>query len=268
MPVPLPPPLHLAVASRREEIERVQAALDELLRQLALDDEARHRIDLAVREAMANAIVHGNRERVDKRVRISAEVTDDALLIRIDDEGDGFDFARVEDPRAPDRRLLPHGRGLWLMRSFVDELHVERCPEGGTSVILRARLARPFRPSGTLGNSEAIMKITQRTSGDVTILDVNGKLTIGEGDYLLREAVRSALAEGKRKVLINLAEVTAIDSSGIGELVSSYTTASHQGGKLKLLNPTRKIYDLLVITQLISVFEVFDSENEAVESFA
>lgn len=135
-----PPRLRLAVASRPEEIERVHTALDELLQQLSLDDRARDRIDLAVREAVANAIIHGNRERTDGTVWMTAEVTHDSLTITIDDEGDGFDVAQLEDPRRPERLLLPHGRGLWLMRALVDEVVVDRRAEGGTSVMLRARL--------------------------------------------------------------------------------------------------------------------------------
>lgn len=107
-----------------------------------------------------------------------------------------------------------------------------------------------------------------RQVGDVAILDLAGKITIGEGDAQLREAVRNLLTEGQRNILLNLEEVTYIDSSGLGELVSSYTAVGNQGGRLKLLNPTKKIQDLLIITKLITVFEVYDSEEEAVASFA
>jgi len=111
------------------------------------------------------------------------------------------------------------------------------------------------------------MKITKREREGVTILDVEGKITIGKGDVVLRETVQQAMGEGPPKMLINLAEVTTIDSSGVGELVSGFTTVTNRGGKLKLLNPPLRVSNILQITQLITVFEVFESEDEAVRSF-
>ena len=111
------------------------------------------------------------------------------------------------------------------------------------------------------------LSIKDRELGDVTILDLSGKITIGEGSVQLREAVRRLLDDGKKKILLNLGEVAYVDSSGIGELVSSYTTTNNQGGQLKLLNLTKKIQDLLMITKLLTVFETFDSEASALQSF-
>ena len=113
----------------------------------------------------------------------------------------------------------------------------------------------------------AQLSIKERPAGDVTILDLSGKITIGEGSVQLREAVRKLLDDGKKKVLLNLGDVSYVDSSGIGELVSSYTTTNNQGGQLKLLNLTKKIQDLLMITKLLTVFQTFDNEAEAVASF-
>lgn len=110
--------------------------------------------------------------------------------------------------------------------------------------------------------------IKERPAGDVTILDLSGKITIGEGSVQLREAVRSLLDQGKKKILLNLGDVSYVDSSGIGELVSSYTTTNNTGGQLKLLNLTKKIKDLLMITKLLTVFQTYDNEAEAVASFA
>jgi len=114
----------------------------------------------------------------------------------------------------------------------------------------------------------AQLTINSRQAGDVTILDLSGKITIGEGSVQLREAVRGLLESGNKKVLLNLGDVSYVDSSGIGELVSSYTTTSNTGGQLKLLNLTKKIQDLLMITKLLTVFQVYDSEQEAVASFS
>ena len=111
------------------------------------------------------------------------------------------------------------------------------------------------------------MKINKREKSGVTILDVEGKVTIGKGDVVLREAVLQAIGEGPAKLLINLGDVTTIDSSGVGELVSAYTTVTNRGGKLKLVNMPPKVSDILQITQLITVFEAFETEDEAVKSF-
>lgn len=112
------------------------------------------------------------------------------------------------------------------------------------------------------------MNVNTRQVGDVTILDLKGKITIGSGDVALRNAVQEVINDGtKKKVLINMADVTTIDSSGIGELVSAYTTATNRGAKLKLINLPAKVTDILTITQLITVFDVYDSEAEGIASF-
>jgi anti-sigma B factor antagonist len=111
------------------------------------------------------------------------------------------------------------------------------------------------------------MKIVERLVGDVVILDLQGKILIGEGDDQLREAVTKLADSGKTKILLNLAEVPYVDSAGLGEVVRCYTTVSRKGGKLKLLNLTKKIQDLLAITKLLTVFETYDSEDEAIKSF-
>jgi anti-sigma B factor antagonist len=112
------------------------------------------------------------------------------------------------------------------------------------------------------------MQIEERHVGDVKVLDLKGRVTLGEGDELLRDKVNSLLNQGHKKIVLNLAEVPYIDSAGLGEIVRTYTTVSKQGGSLKLLNLTKRITDLLSITKLLTVFETFDSENEAVRSFA
>jgi len=113
----------------------------------------------------------------------------------------------------------------------------------------------------------ASLSIKDRQAGEVTILDLSGKITIGEGSVQLRAAVRRMLDEGRKKILLNLGDVSYVDSSGIGELVSSYTTTGNNGGQLKLLNQTKKIHDLLTITKLVTVFETHDNEETAVASF-
>jgi len=113
----------------------------------------------------------------------------------------------------------------------------------------------------------AELNINERQAGDVTVLDLSGKITIGEGSVALRAAIRRLLEEGKKRILLNLAGVSYVDSSGIGELVSSYTAINKEGGQLKLLNLTQKIQDLLTITKLLTVFDVYDNETEALNSY-
>jgi anti-sigma B factor antagonist len=111
------------------------------------------------------------------------------------------------------------------------------------------------------------MKATSRRVDGITILDLSGRITLGEGSVVLRDQIRDLLGKGEKKLLLNLGDVTYIDSSGIGELVSAFTTVRNQGGELKLLNLTKKVHDLLQITKLYTVFDVKDDEASAVKAF-
>ena len=112
------------------------------------------------------------------------------------------------------------------------------------------------------------MQIEERVVNEVTILDLKGKITLGEGDEALREKINQLIGQNKKRILLNLAEVPYIDSAGLGEVVRTYTTVSRQGGQLKLVNLTKRITDLLSITKLLTVFEAFDSESEALKSYS
>jgi len=111
------------------------------------------------------------------------------------------------------------------------------------------------------------MTIQERVLENVVVVDLNGKLTIGEGDELLREKINSLMQQGHTNLLLNLGEVPYVDSAGLGEIVRTFTTVKHQGGTLKLVNLTKRIKDLLTITKLLTVFDTYDSEAEAVGSF-
>ena len=111
------------------------------------------------------------------------------------------------------------------------------------------------------------MKITERKSGDVTVLDIEGKILLGEGDVQLKRKIDELVERNEIKVVLNLENVPYMDSGGLGEIVRSYTTATRAGGNLKLLHATKRISDLLTITKLITVFEIFDDEATAVSSF-
>jgi anti-sigma B factor antagonist len=113
----------------------------------------------------------------------------------------------------------------------------------------------------------SLLHATHRDAGPVTVLDISGRITLGEGSALLRKTIRDLLEDQRTNILVNLADVNYIDSSGIGELVSAYTAVKNRGGELKLLHLTKKVHDLLQITKLFTVFEVYSEENSALQSF-
>ena len=112
-----------------------------------------------------------------------------------------------------------------------------------------------------------VMRATYRDAGAVTVVDIGGRITLGEGSALLRSTIKDLLAEGRTKIVLNLGDVTYIDSSGIGELVTGFTTVKKTGGDLKLLHLTKKVHDLLQLTKLFTVFEVFSDETVVIRSF-
>lgn len=111
------------------------------------------------------------------------------------------------------------------------------------------------------------IKTKTRQAGDVVVVDLSGRITLGDGTKVLRETIQGLLAEGRKKILLNLGDVATMDSAGIGELVSAFTSVRNRGGELKLLKLTRKVRDVLQITKLYTVFEVSDDEAAAVKSF-
>ena len=134
---------HLAIGSRFENIELVQVVLRDCLERLGLEEDSRHWVDVAMREALANAIKHGNEQNPSKQVHVDLAVEDDHLVIRVEDEGVGFDPEHVVDPLAPANILRPNGRGILFMKNFMDEIKYSSGPRGGTMVTLRKRLPGP-----------------------------------------------------------------------------------------------------------------------------
>ena len=112
------------------------------------------------------------------------------------------------------------------------------------------------------------MKASNRQVDGITVVDMSGRITLGEGSVVLRDAIRDLISKGQKKILLNLGDVTYIDSSGIGELVSAFTAVRREGGELKLLNLTKKVHDLLQITKLYTVFDIKDDEATAIKAFA
>lgn len=131
---------HLAIDSRLENIELVQVVLNDTLERLGLDDDLRHWVDLATREAVANAIKHGNEGNSDKTVEVDVSMEDGEVVVTVADQGRGFDPARVEDPLAPENLLRPTGRGLFYMQKFMDRVDYGRRAGGGTVVTLRKQV--------------------------------------------------------------------------------------------------------------------------------
>lgn len=136
---------HLSIGSRFENIELVQVVLKDALLRFGMEEDALHWVDVAVREAVANAIKHGNALDPVKQVQVDVAIADgDVVVIRVLDQGAGFDPSRLEDPLAPQNLLKPNGRGIFYMKSFMDEIHYSPGPDGsGTQVTLRKRLTGP-----------------------------------------------------------------------------------------------------------------------------
>jgi anti-sigma B factor antagonist len=124
-------------------------------------------------------------------------------------------------------------------------------------------------PDYTDGLQETLMTISERTAGDVVIVDVSGKVTLGDGgDAMLKDKMGSLVQQGHKKVLLNLGDVSYVDSAGLGAIVQAYATLNKNGGSLRLLNATKRIKDLLSITKLLTIFETYDSEAEGLKGFA
>jgi serine/threonine-protein kinase RsbW len=132
---------HLDVGSRFENIELVQVVLRDSLERLGVDEDTRHWVDVAVREAVANAIKHGNAQDPGKQVHVDLFREGDEVVIQVEDEGIGFDPAQLQDPLAPENLLKPNGRGIFYMKSFMDDIHYGPRPGGGTIVTLRKKVA-------------------------------------------------------------------------------------------------------------------------------
>ncbi|MEM7353281.1 MAG: ATP-binding protein [Acidobacteriota bacterium] len=138
--------VRIAIGSRFEHIDLIQVVFDDALERFGLDDDARHWVGIAIREAVANAIKHGNRQDPEKQVQVELAIADNEAIIRVLDEGEGFDVQTVDDPLAPENLLKPNGRGIFYMKSFMDEIEYSSRPDGGTVVTLRKQLASAGGP--------------------------------------------------------------------------------------------------------------------------
>lgn len=216
-------------------------------------------IGLAIREAVANAALHGNRCDDNKTVSLTADLQLHGLAISVRDEGEGFKLDEVEDPLKNHNLLRDSGRGIFLVRACMNEFTVRRLEPCGTEIFMMKHFSKEAQNMNLTTSSRQV--------DGITVVDVTGRIVLGEESSTLRESLKSLAANGQKKVLLNLAGVTYIDSSGLGALVSGFTTITGQQGQMKLLNLTNKVHDLLQITKLLTVFEVYNDEATAIKSF-
>ena len=240
-------------------VDAVEQNAEAFAQRAGFDEDEVSQISLVCREAAVNAVVHGNKYSSEKKVLASFELTPAALTIRLSDEGAGFDPDMLADPLAAENLLRTSGRGVFLMRAIMDEVHFRQLNPGTEITLTKHRIK---------GEARGDMDIKNRQVDGVLVMDLGGKITMGEGSGQLRSAIQDALAAGSKKILVNLGGVGYVDSSGLGELVGGYTTVKNAGGELKLLSLTKKVKDLLVITKLLTVFDTFDDEKTAVASFS
>jgi anti-sigma B factor antagonist len=255
--------LSLTMESTLATPDLAEAILVPFARAAGYSEAQQEEIALAVRECTVNAVIHGNRCDPHKKVFVAAAVRNLKLVISIQDEGAGFDVACSPDPTRPENILSEAGRGLFLIKSLMDRVTIRRLASPGMKVTMtKDQSQTTFKEDEKMS-----LTVASRQVGAVTVLDLNGRLVLGEETARLRETVKGLVAKGQKQILLNVAGVSYIDSSGLGALVSGYTTVAGSQGKLKLLNLTKNAKDLLQITKLLTVFEVYDEEAAAVRSF-
>lgn len=251
--------LELTLESKVESAELAELLLAGFAQAAGFNETECQQIALAIREMVANAALHGNRCDESKSVGVTADLQPRGLSISIRDEGEGFQLQEVRDPLNNHNLLRDSGRGIFLARAGMNELTVRRLDPCGTEVLMIKEFSKET-PTMNLA-------INNRQVDGVTVMDVTGRIVLGEESSTLRESLKTLASNGQKKVLVNLAGVNYIDSSGLGALVSGFTTITGQQGQMKLLNLTKKVHDLLQITKLLTVFEVYDDEAKAVGSF-
>src|SRR5215813_11237456 len=183
-----------------------------------------YRIGMSVREGVINAFHYGNQEKPEKKIHLAVDLTPDKMIIHVADEGTGFLLKDVPDPLAEENLLSTSGRGQ---------------PGNERE---RLRWSRRFSEQRSLSEKMAL-HLTPRDSGVITVVDASGRITLGDGSANLRKTIRQLVDESHANIVLNLADVDYIDSSGIGELVSAYTAVRSKGGELKLLHLTKKVHD-------------------------
>ncbi|MSO20582.1 MAG: STAS domain-containing protein [Acidobacteria bacterium] len=258
--------LQLVLDSELDNVERVEKLVNDFALKCGCGTQQCSEIELAVRETVINAIIHGNQKRRTKKVHVKAELNNSDLTISVRDEGNGFDPGAVPDPTKPENLMRDSGRGILLMQTLMDRLSIRPVPGKGTEVRMVKKIARNIDQQTGEEHSMSL-KLSSRQVDGVTVLDFEGRIILGEPTEAIRDALQDLVSKGQKKILLNLGEVSYIDSSGLGALVRGYSTLASQQGALKLLNLTKKVEDLLQVTKLYTVFEIFNDESAAIKSF-
>jgi anti-sigma B factor antagonist len=253
--------LEFVLQSRLESVNLAEQLLTQFSDQAGCNEQQLNEISLAVRECVVNAVLHGNRKRAGKKVYVQAELRRSSVVICIRDEGKGFNPDSVPDPRKKENLLRESGRGILMMHALMDRVAIRRAASSGTEVRMVKNIAKCTE------EEKMSLKVNSRQVDGVTVLDLNGRIVLGEPTVLMRDTFQDLITRGQKKVLVNLGEVNYIDSAGLGSLVSGFTTITNQQGQLKLLNLTHKVKDLLQITKLLTVFDVYEDEAAALKSF-
>ena len=254
--------LELVLQSTLESADMAESLLRQFSDQAGCNEQQRCDIALAVRECVVNAVLHGNRSQLRKKVYVDAELRGAGVHIGVRDEGRGFDPRLVPDPRKPENLLRESGRGLLMMHALMDRVAIRKAASKGMEVRMIKYLSSTSEEEHTMS-----LKVGTRQLDGVTILDLNGRITLGEPTAMLRDTFQDLMTRGQKKVLVNLGDVVYIDIWGLGALVSGFTTVTNQQGQLKLVNLTKKVQDLLQITKLLTVFDVYEDEARALSSF-
>jgi len=294
--------LNLALESRPESADRAESQIVQLAARANYAKEQCEEIALAVRESVANAVLHGNCCDPHKKVFLAAHVQAHGLVICVRDQGEGFDPAGLPDPLDPKNLYRESGRGLLMIKALMDEVVFARAALGGMELTMtkypsgRAQdrdwakdagqqgtgvysgpagvsngVESPGRvPPETLPEEKIHMalKLTDRDVDGVTVVTLDGRVVLGEESSALREKVKALLAQGKKKLVLDMKNVSMIDSSGLGALVSAFSTAKTAGALLRLSSLSERSNQLLQMTKLLTVFEVSTTEADAVRAFS
>ena len=258
---------HLTLPSTLASITEVEDKALAFARRAGFPEDDAINLSIVAREAAANAVIHGNKYSPAKAIQASFTLSADTLTFTLADQGEGIDVSAIPDPLAPENLLRASGRGVFLIRTFMDEVHFRQLTPGTEVTLVKHRVLVASQARPGAGEKSMSLKVKTRQVDGITILDLSGRITLGEGSVTLRDAVKDASSKGAKNILLNMSDVDYIDSSGIGELVSAFTSIKNQGGELKLLRLTKKVHDLLQITKLYTVFDIKDDEAVAVSSF-
>ena len=256
--------LELCLESEPASTDLAEDLILQFCQSTEFSDDELNEIGLAVRESVANAVIHGNGCQAHKKVLLKAELRDTAMVITVTDEGERFDPEAVPDPLVGDQLFKESGRGILMIKTLMDEVSMRRRDAAGMEICM----TKNYSKSTHTERHKMSLKISSRNVDGVTVLDLSGRIVLGEASSLVRETLKDMAGRGEKKILLNLADVGYIDSSGLGSLVGGYTSVSNAGGQIKLVNLNTKVHDLLRVTKLITVFEVHTSESAAIKSFS